>query len=146
MNTMYFAHIHGLYRYWVRPAAGNTIGNIKLQVKRKLIQAFRDSHRNLEHAVDILEVGGGWYHISSRETKLDGLFGTTSNGAAAWLRAFNLSNLATTHANPEYPVVYVRRLVHPRLPQPDLGRLLDKYVRKPTHQKAPGSNFHPRNK
>ncbi len=146
MKTMYFAQVNGLYRYWVRPAAGNIIGSIKLQVKRNLLQAFRDSHRNLEHAVDILEFGGGWYHISSRETKLDGLFGTTSNGAAAWLRAFNQEHLASVDANPKYPVVYVRRLVQPPQPQVDLTRLLEKYVRNPTHQRAPGSNFYPRNK
>ena len=145
MRAMFFAEADGMYRYWVRKVDG--LSSVKLQVRRKVLAEFRKHHHTFENAVDILEIGGGWYHISARETKLDEVFGIRTDGASAWLRAFNKYHLSKVNANPPISIVYVKRINHEGMSTPPAASMFrDRYLRALTKRVQPGQNFHPRKK
>jgi len=109
----FFAHAQGLYRYWLSPAHGQHVPVLKIQVSKKIMNAFRASPegRKAELAVDIFEVGGGWYEVRSVEAELWGRIfkGVLSfNGIRIFLAAFNLAHVKAVNANPCQPIKLVR--------------------------------------
>jgi len=70
-------------------------------MRREVMRNFRTgAGRRLESIVDILECGGGWYSITTRDNlEWDRVFGTHTDGAKAWMAAFNQAHLANINAN-----------------------------------------------
>ncbi len=108
---------------FVVPCRGETVGddNIEGQFQR------------IEHLVDILAQGGGWYSITSKEDNyLDIKFGTRTDGAAVWIRALNTRLLSCVNANPMIaPIIYVKRIEHPPICERKLHALATKFGRHP---------------
>lgn len=111
---MFYVDTQNRYRYWSTKIDGIT--SIKIQMTRARMNALRSDQEfvRIEHLVDILEQGGGWYHITAKDNNyLDMKFGTRTDGAAVWIRALNTRLISAVNANADLPVItYVKRVQH----------------------------------
>lgn len=133
---MFYQDQQNRYRYWVKKANGRTV--IKLQITKARLEKIRADAElsRIELLVDFLGCGGGWYEITTNEDNyLDKLFGTKTDGAAVWLRTFNLKMIGEVNANPGQPVVYVKRIDYTqvRRGRPAQDYKLNRLVRRFAH-------------
>jgi hypothetical protein len=130
---MFYSDPQKRYRYFSTKIDGLT--SIKIQMTKARMQALRadTEFQRIEHLVDILAQGGGWYSITSKEDNyLDIKFGTRTDGAAVWIRALNTRLLSCVNANPMIaPIIYVKRIEHPPICERKLHALATKFGRHP---------------
>jgi hypothetical protein len=130
---MFYADPQNRYRYFSTKIDGLT--SIKIQMTKARMQALRADaeFQRIEHLVDILAQGGGWYSITAKDGNyLDLKFGTRTDGAAVWIRTLNTRLLSGVNANPVVaPITYVKRIEHPPVCERKLHALASKFGRHP---------------
>lgn len=134
---MFYSDPQKRYRYFSTKIDGLT--SIKIQMTKARMQALRadTEFQRIEHLVDILAQGGGWYSITAKDGNyLDLKFGTCTDGAAVWIRALNTRLLSDVNANPPLPTItYVKRIEHPPICERKLHALATKFGRHPKPQR-----------
>jgi hypothetical protein len=130
-EIMFYSDPQKRYRYFSTKIDGLT--SIKIQLTKARMQALRadTEFQRIEHLVDILAQGGGWYSITAKDNNyLDQKFGTRTDGAAVWIRALNTRLLSGVNANPSMPnVQYVKRVTHAPVCERKLQALTNKFGR-----------------
>lgn len=133
---MFYADAQNRYRYFSKKIDGLT--TIKIQMTKPRMQGLRSDPEfaRIEHLVDILEQGGGWYSITAKDGNyLDAKFGTRTDGAAVWIRALNTRLLSKVNANPVVNgITYVKRIEYPKLCEAKLHALTNKFNRRFSRQ------------
>lgn len=134
---MFYVDTQNRYRYCSKKIDGMTV--IKIQMTKIRMEALRldPEFQRIEHLIDILSQGGGWYSITAKEDNyLDLKFGTRTDGAAVWIRALNTRLISGVNANPVInPVTYVKRIAHAPLCDRKLHALTNKFDRRPKSQR-----------
>jgi len=110
----FYAHPDGTYSYWFAPAHGRQHSVLKLRCSKAVMAAFRKSSegRAQDRFADVLEIGNGWYEITSKDmTEWNAWFGTNADGTKTWLKAFNLAHVRNVDANPKFNIKRVKERV-----------------------------------
>jgi len=128
MST-FFADAQGRYRYWFKQGPQGV--SIKVQMRREMMRNFRaGAGRKSEALVDILECGGGWYSITSKDLIWNELYGTHTDGAKLWIADLNLHFLHDINANRyRFAVERVAKIDFSRIDSNKLAALQGKFSR-----------------
>ena len=102
-SSVYFEHADKKYRYWYTKATATKPGKLKLHTSKALLAQFRTTRGHgtkVEDLVDICGIGSGWFEVTSQDfSNLDALTGTTHDGLAPWLAAWNSYFVSVVDAN-----------------------------------------------
>lgn len=117
-NKTAFVAADNSYRYFLTPKHGLRHSVLKIQVKARQMAAFRATKegRLAERTADILQIGGGWYEVTSKDLTIwERAFGSVTDGTLIFVKGWNLFHVAGVAANPT-PEVGVKYVRHVELP------------------------------